>query len=97
MVSLLSALWVFWGSVTVALAGLLIYRSLVAMKEEDQLFLDTAEWQLEREQRAILTQLRKLAPLIRILAVVSVALLALIAGIWIYRGILGVTDSTLQP
>ena len=95
MVSLLSALWVFWGSVTVALAGLLIYRSLVAMKEEDQLFLDTAEWQLEREQRAILTQLRKLAPLIRILAVVSVALLALIAGIWIYRGILGVTDSTL--
>jgi hypothetical protein len=97
VVSLLSALWVFWGSVTVALAGLLIYRSLVAMKEEDQLFLDTAEWQLEREQRAILTQLRKLAPLIRILAVVSVALLALIAGIWIYRGILGFTDSTLRP
>jgi hypothetical protein len=97
VVSLLSALWVFWGSVTVALAGLLIYRSLVAMKEEDQLFLDTAEWQLEREQRAILTQLRKLAPLIRILAVVSVALLALIAGIWIYRGILGVTDSTFRP
>lgn len=97
MVSLLSALWVFWASVTVALAGLLIYRSLVAMKEEDQLFLDTAEWQLEREQRAILTQLRKLAPLIKLLAVASVALLALIAGIWIYRGILGVTDSTLQP
>ena len=97
MVSLLSALWVFWGSITVALAGLLIYRSLVAMKEEDQLFLDPAEWQLEREQRGILTQLRKLTPLIRTLAVASATLLALIAGIWIYRGVLGVTNSTLQP
>jgi hypothetical protein len=96
MVSLLSTLWVFWGSITVALAGLLIYRSLVAMKEEDQLFLDPAEWQFEKEQRAILTQLRKLTPLIRTLAFVSAALLALIAGIWIYRGVLGVTDSTFK-
>jgi hypothetical protein len=97
MVSLLSALWVFWSSITVALAGLLIYRSLVAMKEEDQLFLDPAESHLEREQRAILTRLHRLTPLIRTLAVVSAALLALIAGIWIYRGIQAVTDSTLQP
>jgi hypothetical protein len=87
VISLLSVLWVFWGSITVALAGLLIYRSLVAMKEADQLFLDPAEWQLEREQRAILTQLRKLTPLIRTLAGVSAVLLAWIAGIWIYRSI----------
>ena len=95
MISLLSALWVFWGSITVALAGLLIYRSLVAMKEEDQLFLDPAELHFEREQRAILTQLRKLTPLIRTLSVVSAVLLALIAGIWIYRGVQGFTASTL--
>ena len=97
MVSLLSALWVFWGTVTVALAGVLIYRSLVAMKEEDQLFLDPAEWQLEREQRTILTQLSRLTPLVSALAVVSMTLLVLIAGIWIYRGVLGVTSSTMQP
>ena len=97
MVSLLSALWVFWGGITMALAGLLIYRSLIAMKEEGQLFLDPAEWQLEREQRNILTQLGKLTPLIRALALVSATLLALIAGIWIYHGVLGVTSSTMQP
>ena len=85
MISLISALWVFWGSITVALAGLLMYRSLVAMKEEDQLFLDPAEWQLEREQQAIRTHLRKLTPVIKTLAVGSAALLVLIAGIWIYR------------
>jgi hypothetical protein len=97
VISLLSALWVFWGSITMALAALLIYRSLVAMKEEDQLFLDPAEWQLEREQRSILTQLGKLTPLIRALAVASATLLALIAGIWIYGGVRGVTSSTMQP
>lgn len=97
MVSLLAALWVSWVSITVALAGLLIYRSLVAMKEEDQLFLDPAERHLEREQQAILTQLHKLTPIIRTLAFVSAALLALIAGVWIYRGVLAVTDTTLQP
>jgi len=97
MISLLPALWMFWGSITVALACLLIYRSLVAMKEEGQLFLDPAEWQLEREQRTILRQLGRLTPLIRALTFVSALLLALIAGIWIYRGVLGVASSTLQP
>ena len=97
MVSFLSALWVVWGSITMALAALLIYRSLVGMKEENQLFLDPAEWQLEREQRSILTQLGKLMPLIRALAVMSATLLALIAGIWIYGGVLRVTSSTMQP
>ena len=97
MVSLLSALWVVWGSITMVLAALLIYRSLVGMKEENQLFLDPAEWQLEREQRSILAQLGKLTPLVRTLAVMSVTLLALIAGIWIYGGVLRVTSSTMQP
>ena len=96
MVSLLPALWICWGSITVVLAGLVIYRSLVAMKEEDQLFLDPAEWQLEREQRAILTQLGRLTPLVRGLAVVSTALLAVIAGVWIYQGVLGAASSMLR-
>ena len=97
MVSLLSTLWAFWGSITVALAGLLIYRSLVAMKEEDQLFLDPAEGHFERDQRALLTQLHRLTPPIRMLAFMSAALLAVIAGIWIYRGVVGFSVSTLQP
>jgi hypothetical protein len=71
--------------------------SLVAMKEEDQLFLDPAEWQLEREQRAILTQLGRLTPVVKGLAVLSTALLVLIAGVWIYQGVLGTATSTLRP
>ena len=42
MFSLLPTLWICWGGITVALVGLVIYRSLVGMKEDDQLFLDPA-------------------------------------------------------
>jgi hypothetical protein len=97
MSSLLPALWISWVSITVALTALVIFRSLVAMKEEDQLFLDPAEWQLEREQRAILTQLGRLTPFVKGLAVLSTVLLALIAAVWIYQGALGVANSTFRP
>src|SRR6266849_8628376 len=82
MRSLLPALWISWVSITVALTALVIFRSLVVMKEEDQLFVDPAEWQLEREQRAILTQLGRLTPVVKCLAVLSPVLLALIAAVW---------------
>ena len=97
MISLLPSLLIVWGSVTAVLALLLIYRSLVAMKEDDQLFLDPAEWQLEREQRSILMQLGRLTPFIKGLAAVSIALLVVIAGVWIYRSVLQLASSTLQP
>jgi hypothetical protein len=97
MSSLLPALWISWVTITVALTAMVIFRSLVAMKEEDQLFLDPAEWQLEREQRAILTQLGRLTPVVKGLAVLSTALLVLIAGVWIYQGVLGTATSTLRP
>jgi hypothetical protein len=97
MRSLLPALWICWAGITVALAGLVIYRSLIAMKEEDGLFLDPAEWQLEREQHAIQTQLGRLTPFVKGLAVVSTALLFVIAGVWIYRSLMGFAESMLRP
>ena len=97
MASLLPALWICWGSITVALVGLVIFRSLVTMKEEDQLFLDPAEWQLEREQQAILTQLGRLTPFVRGLAVASTGLLALIGLVWLYRAVVGFADPGLRP
>lgn len=85
MISLMHVLVVCWGTTMVALAGLLIYRSLVAMKEEDLLFLDPAEWQLQREQENILSRLRRLTPYITGLAVLCAALLTIIVGVLIYH------------
>jgi hypothetical protein len=85
--TLIHTLMICWGTTMVALAGLLIYRSLVAMKEDDLLFLDPAEWQLQQEQLLILGRLRRLTPFVRGLAIVSMAILAVIVAILIYQGI----------
>lgn len=85
MASLLDVLTIGWGTTMVALAGLLIYRSLVAMKEANFLALDPAEWQLEQEQLAILDRLQQIRPLIKTLVWVSIAFLAAIVGILVHR------------
>jgi len=48
--SLLTLLMVLWGAITVVLIGLVIYRAVVGIHEEDQIFLDQAEVSLEKEQ-----------------------------------------------
>lgn len=85
--SLLMVLLVIWSVVTAALILLLIYRSVVSMKEEDQLFLSPAEGALQREQQEILRKLNKLDPYVKFLGIASGALLLLVIGVWIYQGL----------
>jgi hypothetical protein len=96
----LTTLWILWGCVTAALAGLLIYRSLIGMKEDDQLFLNTAspnESPLVAEQQAVVMRLNRLTPYIKILALASALLLICAAGLWVYRGVVGVGRPTFEP
>jgi hypothetical protein len=83
--SALSTVLVLWGVVTTALAVLLIYRSTVSMKEEDQLFLDSAQSNLEKEQQEVRTRLARLTPYTAILGVTSGLLLIATAGMWVYQ------------
>ena len=92
--SVLTLLWVFWGVITAVLSGVIIYRSLVGMREEDRLFLDAGDANLEAEQVAVVNRLDRLAPYIKILGFTSAALLLAIAGIWIYRGLIGFSNPT---
>jgi hypothetical protein len=69
--SALSTVLVVWGVVTAALAVLLIYRSTISMKEDDQLFLDSAQSNLEKEQQEVRTRLAQLTPYTAILGVTS--------------------------
>ena len=85
----LVTLWVIWAAITAVLVILMIYRSLIGLKEDDQLFLDSAENRLEAEQQALLNRIHRLQPYIRSLAAASGVVLITIAGIWIYRGIIG--------
>lgn len=85
--SLLSGLMVIWTVFTSFLVILLIYRGVVGMHEDDQLYLHDGEAGLQREREHVLSKLKKLQPYIRTLTAVSGGLIMVIAGLWLYQGI----------
>jgi hypothetical protein len=96
----LNEVWIVWGAITAVLLFLVMYRSLVSNKEEDQLFLNVenpAASHMEAEQRSIVMRLNKLGLYIKSLSVVSGGILIIMAAIWIYRGINGFTNPTPEP
>jgi|GraSoiStandDraft_34_1057297.scaffolds.fasta_scaffold706474_1 hypothetical protein len=82
--SSLTLLWGVWGTITAVFLALLAYRSLIGMREDDQIFLDPAEASLEHEQQEILKRIQRLTPYIRGFGVASAALLIVILGLWSY-------------
>ena len=82
--SWLTLLWSVWGAITAVFLALVAYRSLIGMREEDQIFLDPAESSLENEQRDLLKRIQRLTPYIRGFGVASAALLLVILGMWTY-------------
>ena len=87
-----TTLLITWAAVTVVLAILLAYRTLIGMKEDDQLFLGPAESSLEAEQKQLLTRLARLSPYIKGLSVASGALLLGAFSILLYRGLHGLNE-----
>lgn len=83
----LTYLLIAWGGCTALLVILLIYRGTLTMHEEDQLFLDTAESHMEKEQAELMARVDKLTPAVRLLAAASGLLILLSAGMWIYEGL----------
>lgn len=85
--SLLTIVTIAWAAVTIIFLSLWLYRSLVGMKEEDTLILSAAESKLEEEQREIQNRLHQIQPYLRGFGWTSAALLTLLGGIWLYRGL----------
>jgi beta-lactamase regulating signal transducer with metallopeptidase domain len=84
-----SLVWllIVWGVLTTILIVLLIYRSTLTMREDDQLFLDESESHMQLEQMDIMRKVNKLNPLVRGFGASSVVLILVIAGIWVYHGL----------
>jgi len=84
-VSTLQILLILWGFVTAVLAALLIYRFLIAMKEEDTLVLSAGEAKIIEEQRQVLDRLHRVRPYVLGFGWLSAALLLASIGVWVYQ------------
>jgi hypothetical protein len=87
MSSTLTNLLILWGVLTAVLVILLIYRSTLAMREDDQLFLNESESHMQVEQQQVISRLNKVNLPVRILGGASGLLILIIAGMWIYEGL----------
>jgi hypothetical protein len=82
---MMTPLLILWAGLTVVLVFLLIYRSTLAMHEDDQLFLDSAEAHMAKEQEELAIRMNKLQPWVRICGAGSAILFVLIAGMMLYE------------
>lgn len=80
-------LLIAWGIVTAVFLGLLLWRTLLASHEDDQIFLDAAEEHMAREQRELVAKITSLSRPLLGTGLLAGVLLLVIAGIWLYSGL----------
>jgi len=85
--TLLIYLLYVWGAVTIVVVVLFIRRSVLVMKEEDQLFLDRAEDHIQKEQAEIVAKIGKMEKLLLITGIIWGVMLLVVAGVWVYNGL----------
>ena len=85
--SIMVSLLIGWGVLTAILLVLLIYRSTLTMHEDDQLFLDESTSHMQAEQTEIMHKVNRITPYLKVLGVLSGAMILVIAGIAIYQGL----------
>ncbi len=82
--TLMALLLILWAGLTAVLIVLLIYRSTLAMHEDDQLFLGSSEAHMAKEQEELLVKIDKIQPWLRICGTASALLILGIACRFMY-------------
>jgi len=88
-------LLIIWGVITTVFVGLMIWKSLVGMQEDDQIFLDDAEAGFEKEQREVIDKVKRITTYAKGFGFASAGLLLVIGSMVIYRGLYGLSTSTM--
>jgi membrane protein insertase Oxa1/YidC/SpoIIIJ len=76
-----------WAAITSVFVILMIYRSLITMREDDQLFLDPTQTAMESEQRAIQQKLNQIRPFAKGFGFASAGLGVGLVGLWVFQAI----------
>ena len=82
---MMTPLLIVWAGLTLVLIVLLIYRSTLSMHEDEQLFLDSAEAHMAKEQEELIGRMNKITPWVRVCGAGSAALLVIMAGMMLYE------------
>jgi hypothetical protein len=81
------ALVIVWSVFTAVLVVLLIYRGTLTMHEDDQLFLDSAEDHMQKEQVELIGKMERLTPWVRVCGAGSAVLLVVMAGLYLAKNL----------
>ena len=81
----MTPLLIVWAGLTAVLIILLIYRSTLSIHEDDQLFLDSSEAHMAKEQEELIGKMNRLTPWVRLCGAGSAVLLVVIAGMMLYE------------
>jgi hypothetical protein len=84
MSSYLSVLTAIWAAETAVLVGLLIYRALLGMREDDRLFLGAGDEREATQQHQLQAKIVHLNKYAIVLGIVSGVLLMAAASLWVY-------------
>jgi len=76
-----------WGVITAVFVVLLVRRTLLTNHEDDQIFLDSAQDHMAREQRELVSKINTLSRPIMTSGIAAGGLLLVIAGLWLYEGL----------
>ncbi|MGA2004433.1 MAG: hypothetical protein ABSG70_13695 [Terriglobales bacterium] len=76
-----------WGVLTAVLIILLIYKSTLTMHEDDSIFLNETESQMQKDQSEVLAKMKKIGPIVKVLGALSGIMILAIAGLFIYQGL----------
>ena len=80
-------LLIAWGIVTAVFLALIAWRSVLSSHEDDQIFFDSAEEHMAKEQRELISKINMLSRPILTSGITSGVLLLVIAGIFVYQGL----------
>ena len=93
--SFLTLSWIAWGAVTTVFVALMIWKSLVGLKEENIVVLDPAEDKQAAEQQMIVAKVERVTAWAKRFGFASGALLVVAGSIWAYRGYLAFTGGQI--
>lgn len=93
--SFLTFSWIVWGAVTTVFVLLMIWKSLVGLREDDVVILDPNEARQVTEQQEVIARVERLTAWAKGFGYASAALLVVAGGVWVYRGYLAFTGGQI--